>query len=152
MTDIELRLINPRANKFRLYGITECTTLFGEPCLRIVWGRIGHRRLRERSETFATRAELEQRRSELLARRRHHGYDVHFERLRREDAAREAEREIVEAHGLPLASPVARDLVSRWHAAARELACFIAVHRSAPIDLVDASTLGAMYANAAGFA
>ena len=37
---------------FEFTGLTECRTLFGELCLRIVWGRIGNRRLRERSETF----------------------------------------------------------------------------------------------------
>jgi predicted DNA-binding WGR domain protein len=52
MTDIELRMVDPARNRFRLYGLTECRTLFGEPCLIIGWGRIGHR-LRRRTEVFA---------------------------------------------------------------------------------------------------
>ena len=43
-SDLELRLINPAKNAFRIYGLSECVTLFGEVCLRIVWGRIGNRR------------------------------------------------------------------------------------------------------------
>ncbi len=69
LTDVELRSVDPSRNRFRLYGITECCTLFGELCLRIVWGRIGNRRLRERSEVFEDRAALQRRREELLERR-----------------------------------------------------------------------------------
>jgi predicted DNA-binding WGR domain protein len=74
LRDLELRLVDPSKNRFRIYGLTECTTLFGELCLRIVWGRIGNRRPRERSEVFTDRAALERRREELLGRRRRHGY------------------------------------------------------------------------------
>jgi predicted DNA-binding WGR domain protein len=73
MTDIELRMVDPARNRFRLYGPTECRTLFGEPCLVIGWGRIGHR-LRSRTEVFADRDLLEHRRNALLARRRRNGY------------------------------------------------------------------------------
>jgi predicted DNA-binding WGR domain protein len=73
MTDIELRMVDPAHNRFRLYGLTECRTLFGEPCLIIGWGRIGHR-LRRRTEVFADYGLLEHRRSALLARRRRNGY------------------------------------------------------------------------------
>ena len=52
VSDLELRLIDPLRNARRLYGLTECTTRFGELCLRIVWGRLGNRRPRERSEVF----------------------------------------------------------------------------------------------------
>jgi predicted DNA-binding WGR domain protein len=75
-TDIELRLVDPAKNKFRLYGLTECRTLFGELCLRVAWGRIGHRRLQERSEVFDDESQLQRRRAELLARRRRHGYQL----------------------------------------------------------------------------
>lgn len=72
--DLELRLVDPAKNRFRLYGLTVCRTLFGELCLRIVWGRIGTRALRERSEVFRDEGSLERRRRELLVRRRRHGY------------------------------------------------------------------------------
>jgi predicted DNA-binding WGR domain protein len=72
--DVELRLVDASRNRFRVYGLTVCRTLFGELCLRVVWGRMGHRRLHERSETFADAGVLERRRVELLARRRRHGY------------------------------------------------------------------------------
>jgi predicted DNA-binding WGR domain protein len=73
--DVELRLIDPERNRFRLYGMTRCSTLFGEPCLVVAWGRIGQP-LRRRSETFADGAALERRRDALLARRRRRGYAV----------------------------------------------------------------------------
>ncbi len=41
--------------------------LFREPCLRVVWGRLGHRRLRERSESFPNPEALGRRR-ELVTR------------------------------------------------------------------------------------
>ena len=47
--DLELRLIERSRNAFRLYGLTACTTLFGQPCPRIQWGRIGERPHRELS-------------------------------------------------------------------------------------------------------
>jgi predicted DNA-binding WGR domain protein len=72
MTDVELRLIDTERNRYRLYGMTECRTLFGEPSLLIAWGRIGHR-LRTRSEMFADGIDLERRRRSLLARRRRSG-------------------------------------------------------------------------------
>lgn len=71
--DHELRLIDPARNRFRLYGMTESRTLFGEACLVIAWGRIGHR-LRVRTELFDDARALERRRLALLARRRRHGY------------------------------------------------------------------------------
>jgi predicted DNA-binding WGR domain protein len=73
MTDIELRMVDPARNRFRLYGLTETRTLFGEPCLIIGWGRIGQR-LRSRTEVFADQELLEHRRNALLALRRQHGY------------------------------------------------------------------------------
>lgn len=127
---IELRMVDPSKNKFRLYGLTESRTLFGELCLRIVWGRIGNRRLRERTETFASREALDRRRAELLARRRQHGYVVHSA-IVDETSSRALARDIVEAHGLPLASPAVRALVSRWYAAARELAGYLTCAPSA---------------------
>jgi predicted DNA-binding WGR domain protein len=75
LDDVELRLIEPERNRFRLYGLTECFTLFGEFCLVIAWGRIGHP-LRRRSEMFVDREALVRRRDALLARRRRHGYAV----------------------------------------------------------------------------
>jgi predicted DNA-binding WGR domain protein len=72
---IDLRLIDPPRNRFRHYCIRQGRTLFGEPFLVIEWGRVG-RRLRVREETFADGLSLEQRRGELLARRRRHGYVV----------------------------------------------------------------------------
>jgi predicted DNA-binding WGR domain protein len=172
--DIELRLVDPKKNRFRLYGVTECRTLFGELCLRIVWGRIGHRKLRERSEVFGGEGELEARRSELLARRRQHGYRVVERRTARQLTERHdtalgtvlaspvtterpavvvellVERELVEAHGLPLGDATARALVERWHLAARELAAYLEERTPNALDLVDVSTLASMYAHAAG--
>jgi predicted DNA-binding WGR domain protein len=68
-----LKLVDHTKNRLRLYRMTVCTTLFGETCLRIEWGRLG-RRLRARSEFFPTPLELEQRFSELLELRHRHGY------------------------------------------------------------------------------
>ena len=72
-TNVELRLVDPAKNRFRLYGMTECRTLFGEACLIIAYGRIGHR-LRKREEMFGDELALERRKRALLARRRRHGY------------------------------------------------------------------------------
>ena len=60
-------------NLFRLYRMTPCTTLFGELCLRIEWGRQG-RRLRARSEIFQSTLELERRLLQLVKVRKQHGY------------------------------------------------------------------------------
>ena len=70
---IELRQIDPARRRFRRYRITECRSLFGEPCLLIEWGGIG-RPGRLRSEAVASAATLANRKRELLARRRRHGY------------------------------------------------------------------------------
>lgn len=156
-TDLELRLIDPSKNRARLYGITECVTLFGEMCLRIVWGRIGNRQLRERSEVFESREALERRRKELLVRRRQHGY---IATSPHSEAAPEAihtvehamEREIVEAHGLHLGDRTARALVEGWHAATRALRAYLTKQRAEELDMEDVSTLASMYALAAGVA
>jgi predicted DNA-binding WGR domain protein len=74
-TDIELRLVDPQANRFRVYGISETRTLFGEACLVLAWGRIGHA-LKQRTEIFADGVALDRRRRELLGRRRRRGYVV----------------------------------------------------------------------------
>lgn len=71
--DVELRLVDPARNRFRMYAVTECRTLFGEHALEIAWGRIG-RPPRRRMETFGTHDELARRRRALLAVRRRHGY------------------------------------------------------------------------------
>lgn len=71
--DVELRHIDRKRNRFRVYALTTCRTLFGELALMITWGRIGSR-LRVRCESFAEAAALVRRRDELLARRRRHGY------------------------------------------------------------------------------
>jgi predicted DNA-binding WGR domain protein len=73
MTDVELRLVDRPRNRFRLYGMTESRTLFGEACLEIAWGRIGGP-LRRRLETFQSGEELARRRHVLLLRRHRHGY------------------------------------------------------------------------------
>jgi predicted DNA-binding WGR domain protein len=172
--DLELRLIDPAKNRFRLYGLTVCRTLFGELCLRIVWGRIGTRTLRERSEVFSDESALERRRRELLARRRHHGYvpqgqalaPTRSPRSRRGDAPRfvapstlfaplpcptpspkpeRGEREIVEAHGLSLEDKVVRQLVDGWLAATKALARYLEERRPEAFDLVDVSTLASLY-------
>jgi predicted DNA-binding WGR domain protein len=157
--DVELRLIDRSRNRFRVYGLTICQTLFGEACLRVVWGRIGHRRLRERSEMFTNREDLEKRREELLERRRRHGYLP----LGRAEAelfeASEApppndalgtriaiDREIVEAHGLSLGDQNARRLVDQWHRATSALWFYAQARASeSALDLEDVSTLAAMY-------
>jgi predicted DNA-binding WGR domain protein len=155
--DLELRLIDPSKNKARLYGLTECMTLFGEVCLRIVWGRIGNRRLRERTETFESRDALERRRHELLLRRRQHGYTevpsvsrppVDESEGQVEEHA--VEREIVEAHGLGLGDRTARSLVATWHAATRALRSYLAERGADALDMDDVSALASMYAVAAG--
>lgn len=73
MNDLEFRLIDRARQRFRLYGITEARTLFGEACLVIAWGRIGTK-LRVRTETFGEGTSLERRRRELVGRRRRKGY------------------------------------------------------------------------------
>lgn len=159
-TDLELRLIDPSKNRARLYGITECVTLFGEMCLRIVWGRIGNRLLRERSEVFDSREALERRRKELLSRRRQHGYVETSPRhsaglVTETTAAHAVEREIVEAHGLHLGDRTARTLVEGWHAATRALRTYLTKQDGGDVealDLEDVSTLASMYALAAGVA
>jgi predicted DNA-binding WGR domain protein len=158
--DLELRLVDPAKNRARFYGLTECVTLFGELCLRIVWGRLGNRRLRERSETFDNREALERRRAELLARRRQHGYlesksEVAAPHTEQEHATagHEMERAIVEAHGLEMQDRKARSLVKTWHAATRALRAYLAERcRDEVLDLDDVSTLASMYAVAAGVA
>ena len=94
LEDLELRLVDPTKNRFRIYGLTECRTLFGELCLRIVWGRIGDRHQRERSEVFGDRAAMLRRREELLGRRRRHGYVVSSSTPRAAARQRTAEKEV----------------------------------------------------------
>jgi predicted DNA-binding WGR domain protein len=163
--DLELRLVDPAKNRFRIYGLTECRTLFGELCLRVVWGRIGNRRLRERSELFADPAALARRREDLLGRRRRHGY-VTTATPRAEARARAAaspaaapattssrpgfavERAILEAHGLPLEDPAGRRLVAQWHAATVAIVRHLEAKGAEILDLVDASTLASMFVHA----
>jgi predicted DNA-binding WGR domain protein len=162
LQDLELRLVDPAKNRFRIYGLTECRTLFGELCLRIVWGRIGNRRLRERSEVFADRTALVQRRDELLGRRRRHGY-VSMTTPRAAARARSAERTersaacaieraILEAHGLPVEDAMARELVVRWHAATVAIVRYLEGKGAEMFDLVDASTLAGMFVTASAAA
>lgn len=156
--DVELRLIDPGKNRFRIYGLTECRTLFGELCLRIVWGRLGNRRLRERSETFVDRAALARRRRELLGRRRRHGYVptamvaspacAGAQPSTAPAAARATECAILEAHGLPVQDPTARTLVARWHAATHAIVQYLQARGAEVLDLVDASTLADMFVSA----
>ena len=172
--DVELRLIDPKRNAFRLYGLTTTVTLFGEPCLRIQWGRIGNRRVRERTETFPDDVALHRRRGELLERRRRHGYrfvaaipcadSLPSHELERPSSeqhrepshapspatarARATERDIVEAHGLALGERAVQQLVSRWHEATSALSRYLEERRAEHLDLVDISTLAAMYIDA----
>lgn len=156
--DVELRLIDPARNACRIYGLTTCTTLFGEPCLRVQWGRIGHRRVRERSEVFTSIDALEERRTELLARRAQHGYRVVQASAEQATAAPPAtpatvaraavQRDIVEAHGLHLQERAARQLVERWHRATAALASYLHERSAEDLDLVDVSTLASMYVEA----
>ena len=162
LADVELRSVDPSRNRFRLYGITECCTLFGELCLRIVWGRIGNRRLRERSEVFEDRAALQRRREELLGHRRRHGYTSTTPRAEarqragvraagegrpalEETDAHAIERAIVEDHGLSPREPAVRHLVSRWHAATLDLVRYLEGQGAEVLDLIDVSTLAAMF-------
>lgn len=159
--DLELRSIDPSKNRYRVYGITECRTLFGELCLRIVWGRLGARRMRERSEVFPDRTALRQRRDELLAQRRRHGY-VSTTTRRAEARARAGARNggspspsaamaraIVEAHGLDPQDKVARSLVARWREATLALIDHARAKGADGLDLVDASTLASLFTEAA---
>lgn len=169
-SDLELRLVDPAKNARRIYGLTECVTLFGELCLRIVWGRIGNRRLRERSELFTDRAALVRRRKELLDRRQRHGY-VPTSTPSHEPAAAAAaaagegpnaqgacaaaaehavERAILEDHGLPVEDAAARALVARWHAATLAIVRYLEAKGAELLDLVDASTLAGMFVQAGG--
>lgn len=163
--DLELRLVDPATNRFRIYGLTECRTLFGELCLRIVWGRIGNRRPRERSEVFADRDALARRRDELLGLRRRHGYVVSATtprgaaRARHEQRKQEAaraehavERAILEAHGLPVDDTNARTLVARWQAATVAIVRYLEAKGAGLLDLVDASTLAGMFVTASAAA
>ena len=142
-------------NRFRVYGLTECRTLFGEVCLRIVWGRIGTRRLREKSEVFGDRAALLRRRDELLGRRRRHGY-VSNSTPRAAARARGAERDrssaearaVVEQHGLPLEEATARKLVARWRDATLAIVRYLEAKGAGVLDLVDASTLAGLFVEA----
>ncbi len=89
--------------------------------------------------------------------RRHHGYVVRsalstIDTSALATPARAIEREIVEAHALPLESPIVRSLVTRWLTAVGDLARYVGSKHQDSLDLVDVSTLAAMYANAAGFA
>lgn len=74
---MHLRLVDPARNCFRVYCLAESESLFGEPSLFIIWGRIGQR-CRVRVEVFPDQKALRRRRSELLARRRRHGYQRIF--------------------------------------------------------------------------
>jgi predicted DNA-binding WGR domain protein len=164
LADVEMRLVDPERNRFRVYGVTECATLFGELCLRIVWGRIGNRRLRERSEVFRDRAALARRRDELLRLRRRHGYvstttPRAAARARAEGRAAAAPSPtsrtlavalaILEAHGLAVDDARACELVARWHAATLDLARYASARAGgAALDLVDASTLAGMFVDA----
>lgn len=73
VNDLEFRLVDRERQRFRLYGITEARTLFGEACLVIAWGRIGTK-LRVRTETFDEGTSLARRWRELVGRRRRKGY------------------------------------------------------------------------------
>lgn len=74
--DLELRHVDPARGRARRYHVSECRSLFGEFGLLVTWGRIG-KPTRVRLETFASAAELGERRTELLARRFAHGYAIH---------------------------------------------------------------------------
>lgn len=74
-TEIKLTSIDPSRDRARRYHLAICRSLFDGYALLITWGRIG-RLPRVRVETFETLAELEARRTELLARRRAHGYEL----------------------------------------------------------------------------
>jgi predicted DNA-binding WGR domain protein len=70
---VELRSVDPKRNRARHYHLSTCRSLFGEHALLITWGRIGQPP-RARLETFDSLSDLMQRRTELLSRRRAHGY------------------------------------------------------------------------------
>jgi predicted DNA-binding WGR domain protein len=72
---MELRSVNPEANRHRRYALTTQLRIDGGGDIIVRWGRIGCR-LRCRVERFASSSELERRYDELLARRRRHGYVV----------------------------------------------------------------------------
>ena len=58
------------------------------------------------------------------------------------------DRDIVEAHGLALGERAVQQLVSRWHEATSALARYLEERRAEHLDLVDISTLAAMYIDA----
>jgi predicted DNA-binding WGR domain protein len=158
LRDHELRLVDPARNRFRVYGLTECRTLFGELCLRVVWGRIGNRRLHERSELFADRLALQRRRDELLGRRRRHGYvstttpraaaRARAPERSETHATHATERAILEEHGLSLEDTTARALIARWHAATTAIVGYLHAKGAEVLDLIDASMLAGMFVDA----
>jgi len=139
--DVELRLVDPTRNCRRIYGLTECRTLFGEMCLRIQWGRIGRRRIRERSETFADAQAQPEPDSDAAAPAARPSSPALT-------TARAMQRDIVEAHGLSLRERSVQQLVDRWHDATSALARYLEERRPEHLDLVDVSTLAAMYVEA----
>jgi hypothetical protein len=56
--------------------------------------------------------------------------------------------DILERHALRLDDPRVRALVARWRLAALELALFVERERDVRLDLIDASTLAALYLEA----
>jgi len=75
MATLEFRRIDPEANCFRRYRLTDRPNLFGGIDLIAEWGRIGWRS-RSKVESFETPDALARRRAELLGTRRRRGYEL----------------------------------------------------------------------------
>lgn len=71
---LALKKIRRDDNCHRVYTMRRTTSLFGEPAITVVWGRIGAAKVRV--ETFPTAEEREERWAELVARRARHGYGL----------------------------------------------------------------------------
>ena len=70
---VELWSVDPAANRARGYRVATTRTLFGEPCVKIQWGRIGQH-WREKTELYPDDALCEQRVRTLVNLRTGRGY------------------------------------------------------------------------------
>lgn len=71
---IELELRRVMHKRTRVYSMVATRDLFGSLVLRVRYGRLGWRTLREREEAFTTEHALTTRVRELVTTRLHHGY------------------------------------------------------------------------------
>lgn len=90
MIELELRRVMPK--RTRVYVMVATRDLFGALVLRVRFGRVGWRTLREREEAFTTEHALTTRVRALVTTRLHHGYTAHAGDVARYDARRKQTR------------------------------------------------------------